>query len=85
MKKSGHPDYHVINVVMTDGTTFQTMSTWGKAGDTMNLEIDPKTHSAWTKEHRLIDKGQLARFKQRFQGLTSFGSASVKQNEDADK
>ncbi|MDP6884088.1 MAG: 50S ribosomal protein L31, partial [Rhodospirillales bacterium] len=40
MKKDIHPDYHEINVVMTDGTTFATRSTWGKAGDTMKLDID---------------------------------------------
>ena len=29
MKSGSHPDYHMINVEMTDGTTFQTRSTWG--------------------------------------------------------
>ncbi len=28
MKKEIHPDYHEITVVMTDGTTYQTRSTW---------------------------------------------------------
>ncbi|MBR46243.1 MAG: 50S ribosomal protein L31, partial [Rhodospirillaceae bacterium] len=27
MKKDIHPDYHEINVVRTDGTTFKTRST----------------------------------------------------------
>ena len=35
MKKDVHPDYHEIKVVMTDGTEFQTRSTWGEPGDTM--------------------------------------------------
>ena len=35
MKKKIHPDYHKINVVMTDGSKFETMSTWGKEGDTL--------------------------------------------------
>ena len=30
MKKDIHPKYHEINVVMTDGSTFKTRSTWGK-------------------------------------------------------
>jgi len=38
---TAHPDYHFIKVVMTDGTEYQTRSTWGKEGDTMTLEIDP--------------------------------------------
>ena len=38
MKKNIHPDYHEIEVVMTDGSTFKTRSTWGKASDTLKLE-----------------------------------------------
>ena len=30
MKKNIHPDYHKIKVVMTDGSEFETKSTWGK-------------------------------------------------------
>ena len=40
MKKDIHPDYHEIKVVMTDGTEFQTRSTWGEPGDTMKLGIE---------------------------------------------
>lgn len=70
MRKDIHPDYHEINVVMTDGTEFTTRSTWGKPGDTMRLDIDPKSHPAWTGVHRLIDSGgQLAKFNKRFQGI----------------
>lgn len=70
MKSDIHPDYHEINVVMTDGTGFTTRSTWGKPGDTLRLDIDPKSHPAWTGVHRLVDTaGQLAKFKKRFGGL----------------
>ena len=48
MKKETHPDYHRIKVVMTDGTEFVTYSTYGAEGDTLKLDIDPKTHPAWT-------------------------------------
>ena len=71
MKQDIHPDYHEITVVMTDGTSYQTRSTWGKAGDTMKLDIDPNSHPAWTGVHRLVDSGgQLAKFNKRFE---SFG------------
>ena len=40
MKDGIHPDYHEITVVMTDGTSYQTRSTYGKAGDTLRLEVD---------------------------------------------
>lgn len=71
MKSDIHPDYHEIKIVMTDGTEFTTRSTWGKPGDTMTLDIDPKSHPAWTGGgHRLVDTGgQVARFNKRFGDL----------------
>ena len=67
MKKDIHPEYHEITVVMTDGSEFKTRSTYGKPGATMRLDIDPKTHPAWTGEHRLVDSGgQVAKFNKRF-------------------
>ncbi len=70
MKSDIHPDYHEITVVMTDGTEYKTRSTYGKEGDTLRLEIDPKTHPAWTGVHRLTESGgQVAKFRKRFQGL----------------
>ena len=68
MKTDIHPEYHMIKVVMTDGTEFQTRSTYGKDGDTLNLDIDPKTHPAWTGgSQQLLDRGgRLSRFSSRF-------------------
>ena len=71
MKKDIHPDYHMITVKMTDGTEFQTRTTWGKEGDTMTLDIDPKSHPAWTGgTQRISQDGQVARFNKRFGGLS---------------
>ncbi|MEI6557587.1 MAG: 50S ribosomal protein L31 [Rhodospirillaceae bacterium] len=71
MKPDIHPDYHEINVVMTDGSSFKTRTTWGKAGDTLRLDIDPKSHPAWTGVQKLLDTGgQIAKFNKRF---ASFG------------
>ena len=70
MKKDIHPDYHEIIVVMTDGSEYTTRSTWGKSGDVLKLDIDPKTHPAWTGQHRIVDSGgQVARFNKRFSNL----------------
>ena len=70
MKANIHPEYHEITVVMTDGTEFKTRSTWGKAGEKLRLDIDPKSHPAWTGVHRLVDSGgQLAKFNKRFSGF----------------
>ena len=71
MKKEGHPDYHMIKVQMTDGTVFETRSTWGKEGDTMVLDIDPLAHPAWTGGGaRLMDAGgRVSKFKNKYAGL----------------
>ena len=70
MKKDGHPDYHTITVKMVDGTTYETRSTWGKEGDTLVLDIDPKTHPAWTGgEARISDRGRVSKFKDKFKGV----------------
>jgi len=71
MKADIHPDYHMITVVMNDGTEYQTRSTYGKEGDRLVLDIDPTTHPAWTGgEQRLLDRGgRLSRFKDKFKGF----------------
>jgi large subunit ribosomal protein L31 len=71
MKDKIHPDYHNIKVVMTDGTEYMTRSTYGQEGATLNLDIDPRTHPAWTGGHGgLVDRGgRVAKFKNRFAGL----------------
>ena len=77
MKKDIHPDYHTIKVVMTDGTEFHTRSTYGKDGDTMQLDIDPLSHPAWTGgQQQMMDRGgRVSRFNKRFEG---FGVGSKK-------
>ncbi len=71
MKTGIHPEYHMITVKMTDGTTFQTQTTWGKAGETMSLDIDPLSHPAWTgQSSRLMDTGgRVSKFKNKYAGL----------------
>jgi large subunit ribosomal protein L31 len=76
MKADIHPDYHMIKVVMTDGMEYETRSTWGSEGDVMRLDIDPKSHPAWTGKRRINDSGgRVAQFNKRFAGL------AVKQEE----
>ena len=71
MKKDTHPDYHNITVVMTDGTEFQTRSTYGAEGDKLQLEVDPTTHPAWTGGNQtLLDRGgRVSRFKNKYAGF----------------
>ena len=68
MKANVHPEYHPITVVMTDGSKFVTRSTYGKAGDTLSLDIDPKSHPAWTGgQTTLVDRGgRVSRFNDKY-------------------
>ena len=72
MKKNIHPNYHKIKVVMTDGRQFETMSTWGKEGEILKLDIDPKSHPAWTGgSQKMLDKGRVNKFFRKFKNLRS--------------
>ena len=71
MKKDIHPDYHFIDVKMTDGNTVKMRSTYGKEGDLLTLDIDPTSHPAWTGgSTRLMDTGgRVSKFKKKYEGL----------------
>lgn len=87
MKADIHPEYHKIKIVMTDGTEYDTYSTYGQEGETMRLEIDPKSHPAWTGgDRKIMEKGQLSKFEKRFAGFGSrVGGAAAAPAEDAKK
>jgi len=83
MKADTHPDYHEITIVQTDGTEFKTRSTYGKAGDTMKLDVDPLTHPAWQGgTGQVVEKGQLDKFENRY---GSFLGGATKKKEDENK
>ena len=71
MKSGIHPDYHSLNIKMTDGTIYATRSTYGKEGDTLALDIDPLAHPAWTGGNaKLMDTGgRVSKFKNKYAGL----------------
>ena len=62
---------------MTDGTQFETKPTWGKEGDILKLEIDPKSHSAWTGT-KLMDKGRISKFNKNFKILNQKRKINVR-------
>lgn len=83
MKEGIHPDYHDVNIVMTDGTTFVTRSTKGKAGDTWRLDIDSKSHPVYTGgETGLRQDDQVDKFAKRFGGL---GMGAAKKSDGEQK
>lgn len=84
MKPNIHPDYHEITVKMTNGSTFKTRSTYGKAGSTLQLDVDPNTHPAWTGANSAINEkaGRVAAFNQKFGSLGSTKKAEEKKEEN---
>lgn len=71
MKADIHPDYHFVDVKLTDGTVYKMRSTYGSEGDTITLDIDPSAHPAWTGgTQRLMDTGgRVSKFKKKFEGF----------------
>jgi len=70
MAKQGiHPDYHTITIQMTDGTRYETRSTYGKEGDVLTLDVDPKTHPAWVGGVNLRKTGRMESFNNRFAAI----------------
>ncbi|MCB9989049.1 MAG: 50S ribosomal protein L31 [Rhodospirillales bacterium] len=75
MKAEIHPDYHEITVVMTDGEEYKTRSTYGAEGDILRLDVDSKSHPAYTGgAHKVVEKGQLSKFENRYGSFLSGGA-----------
>ena len=79
MQANIHPDYHEITIKRPSGETYLTRSTYGKAGDTLALDVDPSTHPAWNPgETKLRDTGgQMGKMASRYAGLTVATAASI--------
>lgn len=75
MKAEGHPNYHFVNIVLTDGTEYQTRTTWGKEGDTMRLDIDSLSHPAWKGgEVQVLQKEKLKKFESKYGNFLGGGA-----------
>ncbi len=84
MKAEIHPDYHEIKIVMTDGTAYTTRSTWGKAGDEMRLDVDPKNHPAWQGgTDRVVEKRALKKFENRYGSFLSGNAGGAEDDKKA--
>lgn len=87
MKQGIHPDYHKIFIQMSDGLKYESRSTWGKEGDTLLLDVDPKTHPAWVGGINLRKTGQMEKFKNKFGSFGAVkteGSAEDKKDDKKD-
>lgn len=83
MKQGIHPDYHKITVQMTDGTKYETYSTYGKEGDVLQLDVDPKTHPAWVGGVNLRKTGQMEKFQNKFGGAFAAAAKGASPKADA--
>lgn len=67
---------HLVTVVMTDKKTkFQILTSWGKEGDVLNLDIDPKNHPAWQDKSQTfvnVSDARVTKFNDKFGGFNSF-------------
>ncbi len=72
-KDSIHKNFRMIEVTDTGGNKFNLASCYSQ--DSMQLEVDPSKHPAWTNELNYVDMnaGNVAKFNTRFAGL-NFGS-----------
>ena len=64
-----HKNYHKVTVVMTNGEEFITRSTYHN--ETLKLDIDTKTHPAWTNQSGYVNTraSEVSKFNDRYSGL----------------
>ncbi len=85
MKQGIHPEYHKIFVQMSDGFKYESRSTWGKEGDTMILDVDPKTHPAWVGGINLRKTGQMEKFANKFGSFGAVKTSAQQSDKKEDK
>ncbi|MCH8277159.1 MAG: 50S ribosomal protein L31 [Bacteroidetes bacterium] len=65
MKKDIHPDYHLIEVKLADGTKFTTRSTM--PGDLYVSDVDSTNHPFYTGRRQYVDTaGRVEKFRRRY-------------------
>jgi large subunit ribosomal protein L31 len=70
MKADIHPNYHMITVVMTDGTEYRRVPP-GQGRRQAQSDIDSKSHPAWIGgAQQILDRGgRVSRFQKKFSGF----------------
>lgn len=67
-----HPKQHQVTVQMTDKKTeFTIMTTWGKEGDILKLDTDPRNHPAWQEDSKgfiNVNDERINKFNKKFGG-----------------
>jgi large subunit ribosomal protein L31 len=64
-----HPKQHSVSVTMTDGSKFDILTVWGKEGQGLTLDVDPKNHPAWQEKGQgyvNVNDERVTKFKSKF-------------------
>jgi large subunit ribosomal protein L31 len=64
-----NPKQHKIKVLNTDGSSFEILTTWGKEGQVLHLDLSPINHPAWQdKSSQVVNSkdAQVSKFKEKF-------------------
>lgn len=67
-----HPVEHLVNIVLSDGSKIQVMTSWGKEGEVLHLDVDPKNHPAWQEDGKNFinaSNERVSKFKEKFGDL----------------
>ena len=64
-----NPKQHKVKVLNTDGSSFEILTTWGKEGQTLHLDLSPINHPAWQdKSSQVVNSkdARVSKFKEKF-------------------
>jgi large subunit ribosomal protein L31 len=67
-----HPKQHLVKVRSTNGSEFEIMTTWGKEGEVLTLDLDSHNHPAWqdsAKNFVNLNNERVNKFNQKFGGF----------------
>lgn len=81
-----HPKQHKVKVVMTDKSEFEIMTTWGKEGDVLRLDADPKNHPAWQENGGKmlnVNNERVNKFNNKFGNFDFISGAKTESKETA--
>lgn len=68
-KANIHPAQHKITAQLNDGTKIDIMTTYGKEGEVLKLDVDPSNHPAWqdgSKNFVNVNSERVEKFNKKF-------------------
>ena len=74
-----HPKQHQVTIKLNDGQKIEIMTTHGKAGDVLPLDVDPTNHPAWQTDNKAfvnVNSERVNKFNKKF-GNFDFGAAKT--------